>query len=92
MSVSLANRVAFGDQLRAQRGVVLDDAVVDDGDFARTVEMRVRVFIGGPAVRRPARVADADVAVQRFAVGQPLGQAGELALGLRADQVARHRR
>lgn len=44
-------------QLQAQRRVVLDDAVVDDGDLACRVAVRVRVAIGGAAVRRPAGVA-----------------------------------
>ena len=40
-------RVAFVDQLRAQAGVVLDDAVVHDGEFLRAVHMRMRVVIRG---------------------------------------------
>ena len=36
----------------------------------------------------PAGVAHADVAVQRFAVRQPLGQPGELPFGLRSDERA----
>ena len=69
-----AKRVPFADQLGAQRGVVLDDPVVDDGDLRRAVQMRVRVLIGGPAVRRPARVADADrcrAAARRWPAARP---------------------
>jgi hypothetical protein len=56
-----AEDVAFAEQLRAQRRVVLDDAVVDDGDPAAAVHVRVRVGVGGAAVGRPARVPDAVV-------------------------------
>ena len=62
-------RVGFGDELVAlalqlllQVEVVLDDAVVDDDDLAGAVAVRMGVFFGRPAVRRPARVADAVVA------------------------------
>ena len=56
-------------QLLLQLEVVLDDAVVDDDDAAGAVAVRVRVFLGGPAVRGPARVADAVEAVDRLARG-----------------------
>ena len=46
--------------------VVLDDAVVNDDDAARAVAVRVRVLLGRPPVRRPARVADAVGAVERL--------------------------
>ena len=36
-----------GFQLAAQRRVVLDDAVMDDGDLSGGVAVRVRVAIGG---------------------------------------------
>ena len=55
-------RVALALQLVLQVEVVLDDAVVDDDDLAGAVAVRVRVLLGRPAVRRPARVADAVVA------------------------------
>ena len=68
--------VGFGDELVAlvlelvlQLEVVLDDAVVDDDDLAGAVAVRVRVFFGRPAVRGPARVADAVVAVDRGLAG-----------------------
>ena len=57
--------VAFLLQLPLQIEVVLDDAVVHDDDLARAVAVRVRVLLGRPAVRRPARVADAVLAVER---------------------------
>ena len=63
-------RVRLGDedvpfllQLALQIEVVLDDPVVDDDDPAGAVAMRVRVLLGRPSVRRPARVADAVLAV-----------------------------
>lgn len=42
----------------AQRGKVLDDAVVHDGDAPRIVEMRVGIGIGGSAVGGPTGVPD----------------------------------
>lgn len=48
----------FG-QFGTERGEVLDDAVVDDGDPARVVEVRVGVGVRGAAVGGPAGVADA---------------------------------
>ena len=68
---------AGGLQLVAQRRVVLDDAVVDDGDLARRVAMRVRVAVGGTSVGGPAGVTEAGAAGQRRRVG----------LGERALQV-----
>ncbi len=54
--------VALGQHLVLDRLEVLDDAVVDDGDAAaRDVRMRIR--LGDAAVRRPARMSNADVAV-----------------------------
>src|SRR5688572_8274339 len=44
--------------------MVLDDAVVDDGDDR--AQMRVRVALGRRAVSRPARMADADRAAERL--------------------------
>ncbi len=52
-------------QLALQIEVVLDDAVVDDDDLAGAVAVRVSVLLGRPPVRRPARVADPVVAVER---------------------------
>ncbi len=53
----------FG-QLLAQLFVILDDAVVNDGN-AVPRDMRVRVALGRHAVGRPAGVRDAQVAVDR---------------------------
>ena len=47
-------------ELGAQRREVLDDAVVDHGDPAGVVEVRVGVAVVRRAVRGPARVPDAD--------------------------------
>ena len=59
-------RVPFRLQLALQIEVVLDDPVVDDDDAAGAVAVRMRVLFGRPAVRRPARVADAVVALERI--------------------------
>jgi hypothetical protein len=37
--------VAFPDELFAERGVILDDPVVDEGEFAALVKVRVRTAI-----------------------------------------------
>ena len=68
-------RVGFGDELVAlalqfvlEIEVVFDDPVVHDDDLAGAIAVRVGVFLGGPAVRRPSRVADAVVARNRVRV------------------------
>ncbi len=63
-----------GLQFGAQRGVVLDDPVVDDGDLSGRVAVRMGVAIGGPAVRGPPGVSEAGAADQVGGVG--LGQRG----------------
>ena len=55
-------RIALGGKFLAQRPEILDDAVVDDREPRRGV--RMGVGFGRLAVRRPARVADADRARQ----------------------------
>ncbi len=55
--------VPFLLQLLLQVQVVLDDAVVHDHDPAGAVAMRMGILFGRPAVRRPARVADAVLAI-----------------------------
>src|ERR1700733_14537336 len=51
----------------AQRLVVFDDAVVDDGDIAAR-NMGMGIFSGGYAVGRPARMRNADRARDRLRV------------------------
>ncbi len=63
--------VSLGQQAFLQKLVVLDDAVVDEGDLAGLVEVRVGIGIGRRAVRRPAGMADAD-----FAFGGLFGKDG----------------
>ena len=71
-------RVPLFLKLPLQIQVVLDDPVVDDDDAAGAVAMRMRVFLGRPAVGRPAGVADAVFPVERVA-GEHLFETGELA-------------
>ena len=56
-------RVAGLLQLLAKLFVIFDDPVVDDGQ-AIVRDVRMRVALGGHAVRGPARVRDADLAVR----------------------------
>ena len=73
-----AELVAASEQFGAQLDEVLDDAVVDDGDRAGFVGMRV--FLRRAPVSRPSRVPDSDMASQR-GVGQQMAQVFQLALG-----------
>ena len=77
--------VALGAELRLELAEVLDDAVMDDRDLA--VHVRMRVALGGTAVRRPARVADAGVALQRL-LQEAAFEVAQLALGATALEVA----
>ncbi len=79
--------VAFGDQLALQRQIIFDDAVVHHHDVAVAVAMRMRVFLGGAAVRGPARVADAEVALHRIQL-QHLFQVAQFAGGAPHRQAA----
>src|SRR5262249_53669964 len=60
-----AENDAFRLELSFERGIVLDDAIVDDGHDSLAAEMGVSVAIGGRAMRRPAGVANADAAGSR---------------------------
>ena len=62
--------VAGAEQFLFERVVVFDDAVVDDGDFAGLVKMRMGIFVRRNAVRGPARVADAEIAGGGFGFQQ----------------------
>ncbi len=58
-------------QFLFERVIIFDDAVVDDGDFAGTVEMRMGIFVRRDAMRGPARVRDAEAAGDRLGFQQP---------------------
>ncbi len=73
-------------QLLTQLFVVLDDAVVNDGD-AVPRDMRVRVALGRHAMGRPAGVGDAQVAVDR-GLGQGVLQLTNFADSAQPAQVA----
>ncbi len=70
-----AEDVALALELAAQGGEVLYYAVVHDGEAGRVSrEVRVRVGVGGRAVRRPAGVRYAAGAAQRRAAVRAFGQ------------------
>ncbi|MNZ82960.1 hypothetical protein D3C78_1016750 [compost metagenome] len=81
-----AEHITEGLELLAQLFVVLDDAVVHHRQVAAR-EMRVGVGLAGHAVRRPARVGDAQTAGERL-FGQRLLQRGDLADAAAAAQPA----
>ena len=70
---------AFAEEVGAQRFVVLDDAVVDDGDVARAVGVGMGVLERGPAVGGPAGVGDGGGAGVFEVVA---GEVGDLPRGL----------
>ncbi len=55
-----AKRVALGGEPLLDLEIVFEDPVVHDDEATRAVRVGVGVFLGGPPVRRPPRVADAD--------------------------------
>ena len=54
----------LGHELRLQLSEVLDDAVVDEGEFAVVTQVRMRVLIVGSTVSGPAGVADSSRAIR----------------------------
>src|SRR5271156_3006054 len=80
-----AKVVAAREQLGTKIDKVLDDAVVNDRD--RTGFVRMRVFFGRAAVRRPSRVPDSYMSLQGR-VGQQLAQVLKLALGAANFELA----
>ena len=77
--------MAQAGQLALQLLEILDDAVMDDGDPVG--RDRMRVVLGRQAVRRPARVADADRAVHRLAF-EPRRRGWRACLGAAAFDAA----
>ena len=60
LGVGVAGKlVAGGKHLSANLGIVLNNAVVNQGEFAVVSQMRMRVGVNRGAVRGPARVSDA---------------------------------
>ena len=74
-------------QVVAQLFVVLDDAVVHDGQTV-VRDMRMRVALGGHAMSGPARVCDAHLAVRVIGVDRVLEHL-HLADGAQALQMRR---
>ena len=72
----------------AQLAEVLDDAVVDHGDGAGAVDVRVGVQVVRAAVRRPARVGEPDPRVRR-PVQERRRKVGQLPRPLLDEELAR---
>ena len=64
------------DKLLFDIEVVLDDAVVGDGDSVIAAEMRMSVCFRGRSVCRPARMPDAEATGQRIRFFVDLGRQG----------------
>src|SRR5664280_404964 len=80
-------RVAEFKEFVLEPVVIVNDAVVNDSNFAALIQVRMAVGVGGRPVRGPARVADAELADCRFA-GQKQGKAFiDLSLLLSNDHV-----
>ena len=73
-------------ELVAQVAEVLDDPVVDDRDLAGAIAMRMGIEVVRPAVRRPARVGEADRGVRR-PIGDGRLEVDQLAGPLLHEQV-----
>jgi hypothetical protein len=69
--------------------IILDDAVMHDGHLICC--MRVRIALRRVAMRRPARVADADGAAERLFL-QLVGKVDEFAFGAAAFDLAINQR
>src|SRR5206468_10919785 len=80
LGVGLRRELVPGrNEWRLQLLEVLDDPVVDDRGRGRAVDVRVRVLLRRPAVRRPTRVADAGLAI-RWVRRDDRGEVVELSL------------
>ena len=75
--------VALGRQFLLDLGVVLDDAVMHDGQAAGDV--RMGIAFGGHAMGRPARVGDAGIGGEALRLGGQFGDAADAAQARRAS-------
>jgi hypothetical protein len=79
--------VTLGGEFALQVEIVFNNAVVNHDNAARAVAVGMRVLFSGAAVRGPARVADAECALERmlaqhfFKVGELAGSAAHLKRG-----------
>ena len=80
--------VAGGEQFLFERVVIFDDAIVNDGDFAGLVELRMGIFVRGRAVRGPAGVADAEISLDRFGFQKPCESLADFSHFLANEQIA----
>ena len=77
VSVSELKVIALGLQFGAQLAEILNDAVLYDDDLPGSVGVRMCVALAGLAVGGPARVPDADLALDGR-LGQPDRQIAQL--------------
>ena len=79
--------VALFQQLMLERQVVLDDAVVNHHDLALAIAVGMGILLGGPPVRGPAGVANAEAAVHGVQADGIL-EVAELAFGAAYGKLA----
>ncbi len=69
-------RVAVLNQLFLERLIIFNHAIVDEGELAAGIEMRMRIFVGDLAVRGPASVTDSKRTRRRLGCDQ-FGERGD---------------
>ncbi len=77
VSVSVTNLCPCFGEFVLQLKIVFDNPVVNHDDASRAIAMRMRVLFRRPPMRCPARVPDAERALQRM-LAQHLLQVGKL--------------
>ena len=80
VGLGLENMASFF-ELRPKRQVVFDHAIVHEDEAPALVEVGMRILVGYAAVRRPARMADSEMAMRRT-VRNDLCQIGDASDGL----------
>ncbi len=76
------------EQFFPERIVIFDDAVVNNGDFAGAVEVRMGIAIGRRPVRGPARVGNAKTSRRRLGFQEARETLVNPAFFLAQEQIA----
>ena len=90
LGVRLTDKRRSGDfELSLEFSKILDDPIVDQGQFPVGRKVRVGVAVGGPTVSRPAGVADTGHPISQRLVLQIVEQHLQLSRALASAEVAR---